>query len=58
MRDSTRHGRVLSTIKYATIIDKTTEKLNTKDYGIEIPRLGKLGYLLWVDGVALIHHNC
>ncbi len=57
IKDSIRQGGVLSVIQYATIIDKIAKEIDKKELGIEIPGMGKVGCLLWMDDVALIHHN-
>ncbi len=57
IKDSIRQGGVLSVIQYATIIDEIAKEINRKNLGIEIPGMGKQGCLLWMDDVALIHHD-
>ena len=57
IRDSIRQGGVLSVLQYATIIDEIAKELNQRQLGITIEGLGKLGCLLWMDDVALVHHD-
>ncbi len=54
--DSIRQGGVLSVIEYATMIDEIAKELDSKNLGIEV-RNRKIGCLLWMDDVALIHHD-
>ncbi len=56
IRDSIRQGGVLSVIEYAVLIDEISKELGNKDLGIEIENT-KIGCLLWMDDVALIHHD-
>ncbi len=57
IKDSIRQGEVLSVVQYATIIDEIAKELNAKNLGLEMPGGEKLGCLLWMDDVALIHHD-
>ncbi len=57
IKDSIRQGGVLSVIQYATIIDEIAKELTAKNLGIDLPGQGKLGCLLWMDDVTLIHND-
>ncbi len=57
IKDSIRQGGVLSVIEYAALIDEISKELNQRDLGIRINEHEKLGCLLWMDDVALIHDN-
>ncbi len=57
IKDSIRQGGVLSVIQYATMIDEIAKELQAQNMGIEVPGIGKLGCLLWMDDVALIHNS-
>ncbi len=56
IKDSIRQGGVLSVIEYATMIDEISKELQRKDQGIDMEN-SKIGCLLWMDDVALIHHD-
>ncbi len=57
IKDSIRQGGVLSVIEYAALIDEISKELHHKDLGIKIDEENKMGCLLWMDDVALIHHD-
>ncbi len=57
IKDSIRQGGVLSVLQYATIIDEIAKELDQRNLGMDMEGLGKLGCLLWMDDVALVHHD-
>ncbi len=57
IKDSIRQGGVLSVIEYATLIDKISKELQARNLGIPTNENEKLGCLLWMDDVALIHSD-
>ncbi len=57
IKDSIRQGGVLSVVEYATLIDEIAKELQTNNQGIDLPGVGKIGCLLWMDDVALIHND-
>ena len=56
IKDSIRQGEVISVIEYALMIDEISKELTTQDLGIEVNNC-KMGCLLWMDNIALIHHD-
>ena len=58
IKDSIRQGGVLSVVEYANLIDEITKEIAEKGIGkIKIGQNNILGCLLWMDDVALIHHD-
>ncbi len=57
IKDSIRQGGVLSVIEYATLIDEISKELHQRNLGMPISKEEKLGCLLWMDDVALIHED-
>ncbi len=56
IKDSIRQGGVLSVIEYALMIDEISKELTSQDLGIEVNN-NKMGCLLWMDDIALIHYD-
>ena len=57
IKDSIRQGGVLSVKEYAALIDEISKELRLKNLGIKIDEENKMGCLLWMDDVALIHYD-
>ncbi len=58
IRDSIRQGGVLSVIEYANLIDEISKHLTKENQGkLNIWGNTITGCLLWMDDVALIHHD-
>ena len=48
---------MLSVAEYATLIDEISKELQCRNLGIPINENEKMGCLLWMDDVALIHSD-
>ena len=58
IRDSIRQGGVLSVIEYANLIDEIAKELKERTVGNQKLWSNNIsGCLLWMDDVALIHHD-
>ncbi len=57
IKDSIRQGGVLSVIEYASLIDEIAKELESNNMGIMLDNNVKLGCLLWMDDVVLIHED-
>ena len=58
IRDSIRQGGVLSVIEYANLIDEIAKELDLRSIGHQkLWNNNTIGCLLWMDDVALIHHD-
>ena len=58
IKDSIRQGGVLSVIEYANLIDEISKEINNRNQGkIRTWGTETTGCLLWMDDVALIHHD-
>ena len=58
IKDSIRQGGVLSVVEYANLIDEISKEIAVKGIGnIKVGQNNIPGCLLWMDDVALIHHN-
>ena len=58
IRDSIRQGGVLSMVEYANLMDEIAKELNLRQVGNQQIWSNEVnGCLLWMDDVALIHHD-
>ncbi len=58
IKDSIRQGGVLSVIEYANLMDEIAKELQKENKGnLKIGAQNIMGCLLWMDDVALIHHD-
>ena len=58
IKDSIRQGGVLSVLEYANLMDEIAKNLIIENQGIFNIWGNKItGCLLWMDDVALIHHD-
>jgi hypothetical protein len=58
IKNSIRQGGVLSGALYALLMDEIAKEIQTHNIGIDLHNTTlKIGCLLWMDDVALFHHN-
>jgi hypothetical protein len=58
IKDSIRQGGVLSVIEYANLMDEIAKEIQHRKTGTQkIWEKSSTGCLLWMDDVALIHHE-
>ncbi len=57
LKDSIRQGGVLSVGQYAAMMDEIAKEITVRGEGLKIQPIGQTGCLLWMDDVALIHHD-
>ena len=58
IKDSIRQGGVLSVLQYAVLMDEISKEIHKQELGLSLnPSWKKIGCLLWMDDVALIHND-